>query len=77
MNAVATALAEVTSTTGEDVEALSAIERRATTPGERRSAEWVADRLRDAGARDVRLTEYHGHSSWAPANAAHMGPRNE
>jgi hypothetical protein len=37
------------------VEALCAIERRATTDGERQSAEWVADELRAIGAADVRL----------------------
>src|SRR3954447_12367686 len=55
----------------EAVEALSGIERRATTTGERRSAEWVADALREAGAREVRLTAYTAHSIWAIATSAH------
>src|SRR4051794_10946750 len=53
------------------VEGLSAIERRATTGGERRSAEWVAGQLRDAGGREVRLTSYRGHSTWAWSVGAH------
>ena len=55
----------------EAVEALSAIERRAATPGERRSAEWVAEELRAAGAREVRLSRYRGHSTWAVTLAFH------
>jgi hypothetical protein len=56
----------------EAVEALSRIERRATTEGERHSAEWVAEALRKAGAPEIRLTSYSGHSTWAIARA--MGP---
>jgi hypothetical protein len=48
-----------------DVEALSAIERGAATPGERRSAEWVAQRLRQAGARDVTVSGFRYQRSWA------------
>jgi peptidase M28-like protein len=54
------------------VEALSVIERRATTEGERRSAHWVAEELRKAGARDIRLSRYTAHSTWAIAMGAHM-----
>ncbi len=39
----------------EVVEALAPLERRAGTEGERRAAEWLADRLRTAGARDARV----------------------
>jgi hypothetical protein len=55
----------------EAVEELSVIERRATTEGERRSAEWVAGALRKAGAREIRLTPYSGHSTWAIAVGTH------
>lgn len=54
------------------VEGLSSIERRATTPGERQSAEWVADQLRAAGASRVNLTEYRAHSTWAAATTSYM-----
>jgi hypothetical protein len=53
------------------VEELSRIERRATTAGERRSAEWVAGALRDAGATDIRLSPYRGHSSWVHSFVGH------
>jgi hypothetical protein len=55
----------------EAVEALSAIERRATTEGERRSADWVAEELRAAGAREIRFSRYKAHSTWAVALVAH------
>src|SRR4051812_36469285 len=54
------------------VDALSAIERRATSEGERRSAAWVAEELTKAGASGVRLSSYTGHSTWAIATGAHM-----
>lgn len=54
------------------VESLSAIERRATGEGERRSAAWVAEELTRAGADHVRLSQYTGHSTWAIGTAAHM-----
>jgi Peptidase family M28 len=44
---------------------LSEIERRTTTPGERRSAEHVAARLVGLGASNVELQSFRGHSSWA------------
>src|SRR5437870_5745299 len=34
-----------------------AIERPSASPGERRAAEWLADQMRQAGARDVRIEE--------------------
>jgi hypothetical protein len=55
----------------EGVEALSAIERRATTEGERRSAEWVAEELGAAGASESRISRYKAHSTWAVTLAAH------
>jgi hypothetical protein len=54
-----------------DVEALSAIDRRATTEGERESAKWVADQLRAAGAGDVLLSSYRAHSTWAVTLGVH------
>ena len=54
-----------------DVEALSAIERRAATPGDRESAEWVAARMRDAGVEDVRIEAFRCHSTWAVPYGAH------
>ena len=53
------------------VEGLADIERRATTRGERASAEWVARHLLEAGAVDVRLVPYKAHSTWAVALLAH------
>jgi hypothetical protein len=54
-----------------DVEALSAIERRAGTPGDRASAEWVAARMREAGVEDVRIEPFRCHSTWAIPYGAH------
>jgi acetylornithine deacetylase/succinyl-diaminopimelate desuccinylase-like protein len=39
----------------ERLEELCAIERPSASPGERRATEWLADELRAAGARDVRI----------------------
>lgn len=55
----------------EDVEALSAIERRAATPGDLLSAEWVAGRMRDLGLSDVRIEPFRCHSTWAIPYGAH------
>jgi hypothetical protein len=54
-----------------DVEALSAIERRAATPGDRDSAEWVATRMREIGLEDVRIEPFRCHSTWAIPYGAH------
>jgi hypothetical protein len=54
-----------------DVEALSAIERRAATAGDRESAEWVAGRMREAGVEDVRIEPFRCHSTWAIPYGAH------
>ena len=56
----------------EDIEALAAIERGSATPGERQSAEWVAERLREQGAPDVRLEEFAYQRTFAHAQAAHF-----
>jgi peptidase M28-like protein len=54
-----------------DVGALSAIERRAATPGDRVSAEWVAERMREIGLEDVRIEPFRCHSTWAIPYGAH------
>ena len=54
-----------------DVEALSAIERRAATPGDRESAEWVAARMRAMGVEDVQIEPFRCHSTWAIPYGAH------
>ena len=55
----------------EDVEALSAIERRAATPGDVVSAEWVAGRMRELGLSDIRIEPFRCHSTWAIPYGAH------
>ena len=54
-----------------DVHALTAIERRAATPGDRISAEWVAARMREIGIEDVRIEPFRCHSTWAIPYGAH------
>lgn len=54
-----------------DVEALAAMERRSASPGERRSAEWLAGRLRDAGAADVRLQTFRYQHEYSSAHGLH------
>lgn len=68
MNSADTANARM----NDDVAYLAALDRRTTTGGERRSAEWLADRLAQLGAADVALTTFRGHSSWAPAHLGHV-----
>ena len=48
-----------------DVGALSAIERRAATPGDHMSGVWVAGRMRELGLVDVRIEPFRCHSTWA------------
>lgn len=55
-----------------DVEALAAIERGSATPGERVSAQWVAERLREAGAGGVRVEPFRYQTTFAHAEAAHF-----
>lgn len=55
----------------QDVNELAAIERGSATAGERASAEWVAARLRDVGAEDVRLETFGYQRSWAWRHVAH------
>jgi acetylornithine deacetylase/succinyl-diaminopimelate desuccinylase-like protein len=56
----------------EDIAALAAIERGSASPGERRSAEWVAGRLREQGAQDVRLEPFEYQRTFAHAQAVHF-----
>ena len=55
-----------------DVEALAALARGSASEGERRSAAWLADRLRDAGAAEVEVRRFRYQPSFAPAQAAHF-----
>jgi hypothetical protein len=50
-----------------DLEELCAIDRPTCSPGEREAACWVARRLREAGAREVRVEEERAHPTfWRP-----------
>ena len=55
----------------EDVATLAGWDRRATRPGERASAEWIAGRLREIGAADVELLPFRTQSTWFWPHAAH------
>jgi len=55
----------------EDIEALAAIERGSASPGERRSAEWIAGRLREQGGEDIRLASFPYQGTFAHAQALH------
>jgi acetylornithine deacetylase/succinyl-diaminopimelate desuccinylase-like protein len=55
-----------------DVEALAAMERRSASEGERRSAEWLAGRLREAGAEGIRVQRFRYPHTFAHAQAAHF-----
>src|SRR3954447_14856313 len=50
------------------VETLAAIERRATSPGEREAAEWIARRLGELGCA-ARVEEERAFDAWAPTFA--------
>jgi hypothetical protein len=52
----------------ETVETLAAIERGATSEGEREAAEWIAARLRELGCEAV-VEEERSFAAWAPALA--------
>jgi hypothetical protein len=56
----------------EDIAALAAIERGSASPGERRSAEWVAARLREQGAEDVSLETFAFQETFAHAHVLHF-----
>ncbi len=55
-----------------DVEALAEMTRGSASPGERRSAEWIAGRLREEGVSDVALEAFRYQSTYAWAHAAHV-----
>ncbi len=57
---------------GADVEALAAIERGSASPGEHRSAEWIAGRLLQEGATDVRIEPFEYQGTFAHAQAVHF-----
>jgi acetylornithine deacetylase/succinyl-diaminopimelate desuccinylase-like protein len=54
------------------VEALASIVRRSASEGERESAQLIAERLREAGAADVRVEPYRYQASWASRQAPHF-----
>ena len=56
----------------EAVAFLASLDRRTSTPGERRAGEWVAEQLRAAGVANATLQAFRTQSSWAPAGNAHM-----
>ncbi|HLM26534.1 MAG TPA: M28 family peptidase [Thermoleophilaceae bacterium] len=63
-------MAEVRAATlREVVEALAPLDRTPCSPGERRAAEWLADRLRVAGCRDVALEDEPSWGTFAPTLA--------
>ncbi len=55
-----------------DVETLAGMVRDSAGPGERASADWAADRLRQLGADDVRVESYRYQSTFAYAQGAHF-----
>jgi Peptidase family M28 len=48
------------------------LERRSASAGERRSAQWIAGRLEELGARDVRLRSFDYQHSFGPAQGLHF-----
>ena len=63
-------MAEVPAATlREVVEALAPLVRTPCSPGERRAAEWLGERLRAAGCRDVALEEEPSWGTFAPTSA--------
>jgi hypothetical protein len=57
---------------GGDVETLASLDRRTTSRGERRSAEWIAQELRELGAQAVAVSTFRTQSSWVPAHLGHV-----
>ncbi|MGV0743780.1 M28 family metallopeptidase [Mycolicibacterium sp. XJ870] len=56
-----------------DIEQLARLNRRTSTPGERRSAEWIASRLSgDIGAADTATAWFRTQSSWAPTHLVYL-----
>lgn len=56
----------------EDVAALAAMSRRSAGDGERRSADWCVERLRQAGAADVRTRAFRYQHTFGHAHALHF-----
>jgi hypothetical protein len=54
-----------------DIEALVAIECGSASAGERRSAEWIAGRLREQGGEEIRLQSFPYQGTFAHAQALH------
>jgi hypothetical protein len=56
------------------VRELASYERPSASDGERRAAEWLADELREAGCRDVRVEEERAHGGyWWPLGLLNGG----
>jgi Peptidase family M28 len=55
-----------------DVEALASMTRDSAGPGERAAAGWIAGRLREVGASDVRVEPFRYQGTYAWAHAAHV-----
>jgi acetylornithine deacetylase/succinyl-diaminopimelate desuccinylase-like protein len=56
------------------VRELASYERPSASEGERRAADWLADELRDAGCRDVRVEEERAHGGyWWPLGLLNAG----
>lgn len=54
-----------------DVKALAAMVRGSAGPGERASAAWIARRLDDAGAHEIRIESFRYQSTYGVAHALH------
>ena len=57
----------------DDIASLAGIERGSASPGEKRSAQWLAGRMRQQGAHDVRLEPFRYQGTFAHAQALHFG----
>ena len=58
----------------EAIEHLASFDRPSASDGERRAAEWIADRLRDEGARAARVEEERAHGTyWWPLGLLAFG----
>ena len=55
-----------------DVAALVAFDRRTGGAGERLSASYIGERLRDIGAHEVAVSTFRTQPSWVPAHFAHI-----
>jgi hypothetical protein len=55
-----------------DIAELAAIERGSASVGEQRSAEWVADRLRQQGAQEIRIEPFESAQTFAHAQGVHF-----